>query len=259
MFDVLTSEVNRRIGRAMHDYAMLSDNDRVLVAVSGGVDSLVLARVLDFWRHKAPIDYEVMALHVDMEPEPHQPGPSALAVRQQLESIHIRSEIIPASWRPTLSSEPINEQHKDICYQCARNRRCQLFDFAGLHGFNKIALGHHRDDIIETFFITLCYSGNLSTLVPKQELFDGRLALIRPLAYLEKKEIQALSERLGLEPVRTSCPLSEKTGRRDVRNILEGLYQEIPGARSHIFAALSNVRRDYLLKSSRPGLSTTKG
>jgi len=259
MNNALTREINRRVGRAMHDYAMLKDKDRVLIAVSGGIDSLVLAWLLDFWRRKAPIVYDIMAVHIDMAPEAKQPGASALAIRRQLESIHIRLTVIPASWRPLPPSDTIDEQRKGICYQCARNRRRQIFDFAGRHGFNKIAFGHHRDDIIETFFLNLCFAGNLSTMVPKQELFDGRLALIRPLAYLEKEEIRVLAGRLGLDPVRTSCIMSKKTRRHDVRNILKALDREIPEARSHIFAALSHVRHGYLLKSSRRGLPAQKG
>ncbi|NIA05056.1 MAG: PP-loop domain-containing protein [Proteobacteria bacterium] len=259
MAKVLTREVNRRIGRAMHDYAMLDDGDRVLVAVSGGVDSLVLAWLLDCWQCKAPIRYEVCAVHIDMEPAADQPGKSALAVRRQLDRLHIRSELLPAVRQPPLASGNSEESRQGVCYNCARTRRRQLFDFARQRGFTKLALGHHRDDIVETFFLNLCFAGNISTMVPRQDLFAGRLALIRPLAYLGKEEICAVAEKLGLEPVRSSCPLAEKTRRRDVRRILAGLYREAPAARSHIFAALANVRHDYLLRPSRSGRAATGG
>lgn len=231
----------------MHTYHMLSDGDRILVAVSGGIDSMVLAWVLDFWRSKAPISYEMTAVHIDMDPGEEGPGPAALAVRDNLLNYNISLEILPTRWRPDISAAE-DGSRKDVCYTCSRNRRKQLFDYAGGRSFNRIALGHHQDDIIETFFLNICYAGNISTMVPKQDLFGGRLALIRPLSYLDKTDIRTVAERLGVTPVRTSCLLSEQTRRLDVRRILENLYREIPESKKCIFAALANVRSEYLLQ-----------
>jgi tRNA 2-thiocytidine biosynthesis protein TtcA len=111
-------------------------------------------------------------------------------------------------------------------------------------------MGHHRDDIIETFFMNLTCAGNISTMRPRQLLFSGRLSLIRPLAYLGKEEVTAIGSRLGLSPVRSTCPLSEQTRRGDIRELLALVYERIPGSREHIFAALGNVRPAYLLQPS---------
>lgn len=235
----------------MHDYAMLADADRILVAVSGGTDSLVLLAVLLHWRKKAPIDYQLEAVHVDMEPGSATPGPSAIRVSEQVQGLGMELRILPARYHPTpeeLSAAASGGQ--DLCFQCARSRRTQLFAHARDGGWNKLALGHHRDDIIETFLLNLTCAGNISTMNPFQSLFSGRLALIRPLAYLDKEEIDALGQSLGLVPVRSACPLSEQTRRRDIHQLAEQMYRQIPGAKEHIFAALGNVRQDYLLRQN---------
>ena len=132
----------------------------------------------------------------------------------------------------------------------ARSRRNQLFDHARQTGCNKLALGHHRDDIIETFLLNLTRSGNISTMAPRQDLFDGRLSLIRPLAYLDKQEIVTIGEQLQVTPIRPNCPLAEKTQRLEMHQLAEMIYERIPGAKKHMFAALGNVRQEYLLKQS---------
>lgn len=251
MEGVLTHDMNRRVGRAMHTYNMLADGDRVLVAVSGGIDSLVLAWLLAFWQHKAPITYNILALHVDMAPDGGLAGTSAREVRKQLDLLDVRSKIVPALWQPPESITHPEKNTRDVCYDCSSSRRRQLFEFARQENYNKIALGHHQDDIIETFFINLCYAGNISTMVPRQDIFEGRLSLIRPLSFLTKRDISTIAHKLQLKPVRSKCPLAEKTRRMDIRNILDELYTVIPDARPHIFAALSNVRQEYLLKPVR--------
>ena len=229
---------------------MLADGDRLLVAVSGGIDSLVLVWILVNWREKAPIDYEIQAIHIDMLPGRDQPGPVACRVVEKVERLGCSCSVLPADRPvPIPDAHPVDSSHNS-CFQCARSRRTQLFAYARRHAYGTLALGHHRDDIVETFFLNMTCSGNISTMRPSQQLFSGRLTLIRPLAYLKKEEISAIAQRIGLQAPGSDCPLSGKTRRQEIRELLEQVYVRIPGSREHIFAALGNVRSDYLLQPS---------
>ncbi len=236
----LSGSVNKRIGQAMHDYDMLRDGDRVLLAISGGVDSLALAWTLKFWQKKAPITYSLHAITIDHEFWKQHDGAvgPAESIGRQMEQLGIEYTVERA-W-------DISEEDR-TCYQCARNRRSQLFDLARQRGYSKVALGHHKDDLVETFFLNILYSGNISTMLPRQDLFEGRLSLIRPMAYLEKTEVIAIAESQGLYPVANLCPLADDTRREAVRSILAGIYEREPQAKRSIFAALANVRKGYML------------
>lgn len=237
---ILPPHSNHRIGKALHDYRMLANGDRVMVAVSGGIDSLVLCHVLALWQKKAPIRYELLAVHLDMGF-----GADTGAVATQLEQTGLPCLIEQTDFGTRAVAA---EKGKSGCYHCARQRRNRLFALAQEHGCAKLAFGHHQEDLTETFFLNLLYSGNLSTMVPRQELFNGNLALIRPLAYLDKEQVRELGRLFGVTPVPNPCPLAHDSKRETVRRLLASLAAENPRVQSNIFAALGHVRPEYLLK-----------
>jgi tRNA 2-thiocytidine biosynthesis protein TtcA len=236
----LPARLNRKIGRAMHDYSMFSAADNVLVAVSGGVDSLVLSAVLSMWLKKAPIRFKLTMHHIDH-------GFWRRDATMEAAGTAIGRQLQPFGLTLQIAAERDFGEETRTCFLCSRSRRSQLFDLAREQGFNKIAMGHHKDDLIETFFLNAIYSGNISTMLPRQDLFDGTLAIVRPLAYLEKTEVQQIADDLQLQPVKNLCPLSEDTRREKVRSLLQRFYEDEPQTKNTVFAALSNIRREYLL------------
>ena len=238
----LSKAANRSIGQAMHSYGMLADGDRVLIAVSGGADSLVLAWILNHWQHKAPISYEILAAYIDNGFD----SSTGDKVAEQLRNIGVPYLIEKTDF---WSRAAAAEEGKSVCYHCARLRRNRLFALAGEQGYNKIGFGHHKDDILETFFINLLYAGNLSTMVPKQKLFDGRIHIIRPMAYLEKTDILEIAAAASIVPVKNPCPQDNDSKRQEARRVVALLSGLDTKVKSNIFAALSNIRHDYLLDS----------
>lgn len=235
----LPKSINKRIGKAMHDYSMLDDGDRVLVAVSGGVDSLALTWLLHRWQKKTPISYDLICIHIDNDFWDKQSGckKPAAAIASQLDGHGIDLRIVPG--------RIVDDER--TCFICAKHRRNQLFDLAAELSCNKIAFGHHKDDLIETFFLNILYSGNISTMLPNQTIFDGELQLIRPMAYIEKCEVEEIAAGAGLQPVDNLCPLADNTKRDKVRNMLQHIYDQEPGAKRSLFASLNNVREGYML------------
>jgi len=229
--------ISKGMGKAIMDYKMLAPGDKIAVAVSGGKDSLTLLRLLIDRRAFAPIKYEVMAIHIDMG----YPKTIASKLEKYFKKLNVEYKIIKSDILKNTPKSKIN------CFWCSWNRRRELFLAANKSGCTKIALGHHMDDIAETFLLNLFFQGEISTMKPKQELFKGKITLIRPLAYVQEKLIKRFAKDSKLGHDTCVCPHSVTSNRARMGDIIKGLEKVCPDIKKNIFRSLKRVKRDYLL------------
>jgi tRNA 2-thiocytidine biosynthesis protein TtcA len=228
---------SKKVGKALWDYRMLREGDRVLMAVSGGKDSLSLLRIMKERGKFVPIDYEIIACHVDMG----FPWVDTAVLREHFEREEVSYVIAPSpdGWKG--DAEPVG------CFWCSWNRRKALFDLAKKMGCTKIAFAHHMDDIIETMLMNLFFQGEIGTMQPYQDMFNGELAIIRPLAYVEETELARLASMLGLPVVTSQCPHDDTSKRRVMKGVIEELTKHNRNVKKNIFRSLKRVRAEYLL------------
>jgi len=239
-------EVRRLLGQSIHRYDLISDGDRILVAVSGGKDSLVLLWLLRERLKRVPIHYDLIAVHIDLgfDPEPA----AQLEAFLQAEGFH--HEMVQSDYGLRAHAE---ENRENPCFLCARLRRTALFRKAQQLNCNKIAIGHNQDDFIETFFINICYAGQTAGILPRQPFFGGQIIVVRPLALAPAAMLERLRRRLGLPGISNPCPSAGRNKRQEIRTLLETLYSSNSKVRGNIFHAMSNIRLDYLLPRSHGG------
>jgi tRNA 2-thiocytidine biosynthesis protein TtcA len=233
-------EIRSLMGKAIHRYGMIQDGDRILVGVSGGKDSLTLLTLLSERAKRVPIHYVLMAVHVDLG----FGSGGADMLREFFEAKKI-SYHIEATRIAQLATGPDNRENP--CFLCSWERRKRIFSLAQRFGCNKIAFGHHQDDIIETLLLNIFYSAEISTMLPLQTLFKGKLTIIRPLAFIEEKKIERFAKEKGLPYFPCGCPASVRSKRKKVKELIRTLTQENRLIKGNIFRSLSNIKMDYLL------------
>ena len=227
--------VLRKAGTAIHDYRMIGRGDRVLVAVSGGRDSIVLLKVLSELQGAAPVPFELVPVHVATGFEQGFHRVSAWAFSE----LGMDIRVFPSGIGEIL--EEVSDPEKSPCALCSRLRRGVLYTLAHEGGFTSIALGHHLDDIVETFFLRCFYTGQIGAMAPSRFSDDGRNRVIRPLAYCRADLVQGYFEPLDVTPVVSQCPRKADGKREYVRNQLSSLEKENPFIKESVFSALSNI------------------
>ncbi len=228
--------ISKRVGKAISDYDMLADGDKILVGVSGGKDSLTLLKVLNDRRSFVPIKYSLLAVHVDMGYPCQHPKILAEHFKKMGVEYHIpKIDILKGKTR------------KDItCFWCSWNRRKALFETADRFGCTKVALGHHMDDIIETMLLNLFFHGEIAAMSPKQELFKGKITIIRPLAYTEESMIVKFAKTLDFPHHKCVCPNSVTSNRTKMTEIIREIEKKCPEVKKNIFRSIKRIKKDYL-------------
>jgi len=238
----LQTRLCRQVGQAIADYAMIDDGDKVMVCLSGGKDSYGLLDILLVLQRRAPIDFELIAVNLDQK----QPGFPAHVLPEYLTGLGVPFHI---ETRDTYSIvKRLIPEGQTTCSLCSRLRRGHLYRIAFELGATKIALGHHRDDILETLILNLFYNGKLKAMPPKLRSKDGRHIVIRPLAYVKEVELAAYAERREFPIIPCDlCGSQENLQRKAVKQLLHEWEQRAPGCRDSMFAGLSNVAPSLLM------------
>ena len=239
----IDSRIRSKVGKAMADYAMTNNGDRLIVAVSGGKDSLALLHILETRKNFIPLDYQLEPVFVSLGE--YDDRVRLMLLESVCRDLGLRLHVISTDIGQRLHRDNLPESN---CFHCSRWKRWVLFEWARGENICKIAFGHHRDDIIETALLNLFYGSNFSTMIPHQRLFSGSLSLIRPLSYLDEKEIISYCHKYKLPVDQPSCQFAAGNQKRiQIRNLLKQLQADNPKIKGNIFHALKNVRTDYLL------------
>jgi len=232
----LRTRLRRKVGEAIADYRMIEDGDRVMVCVSGGKDSHVLLDLLMQLRARAPIAFELVAVNMDQK----QPGFPGHVLPEYLHSLGIEYHVVEKDTYSIVKEKIAPGQ--TTCSLCSRLRRGTLYGFAEQIGATRIALGHHREDLIETLFLNLFFGARLAAMPPKLLADDRRNIVIRPLAYCAEADIAAYSEAREFPIIPCNlCGSQENLQRRNIKQMLSGWEAEDPGRCERILRAMTNI------------------
>ncbi|MGB2631091.1 MAG: ATP-binding protein [Candidatus Omnitrophota bacterium] len=231
--------ISKKVGAAINRFKMIGEGDKVLVGVSGGKDSLTLIRILQERKRWLPIDYTVKAAHIitDYDKHPERKKKELARIFESLGCDYVFKEIAIARK---------NKLGRQDCFWCSWNRRKALFETAAEIGFTKVALGHHKDDVVETILMNMFYNGELSSINPVQSLFNGKIIIVRPLILLEEKDTSRYASDTGLPVVKSRCPRNDDSKRALVKSLIRELSRKNPDIKDNILRAPHNIKKEYL-------------
>lgn len=237
----LQARLRGLVGKAIEDFRMIEGGDRVMVCLSGGKDSYTLLDILLSLKRSAPVDFELIAVNLDQK----QPGFPAHVLPDYLTALGVPFHIIEQDTYSVVKR--VIPEGKTMCGLCSRLRRGALYRYAAENGVTKIALGHHRDDIVETLFLNMFFGGKLKAMPPKLRSEDGRHIVIRPLAYVAEADIEryARAREFPLIPC-SLCGSQDNMQRVEIKNMLREWEKRYPGRTETIFSSLRNVVPSHL-------------
>ncbi|RLA24963.1 MAG: tRNA 2-thiocytidine(32) synthetase TtcA [Gammaproteobacteria bacterium] len=235
-FNKLHKRLRRNVGSAIADFNMIEAGDKVMVCLSGGKDSYTLLDILMHLQKTAPIKFEILAVNLDQK----QPGFPEHVLPEYLEKLGVAYHIIENDTYSVVKR--VIPEGQTTCSLCSRLRRGSLYGYAQKQGVTKIALGHHRDDILETFFLNIFYAGKLKAMPPKLLSDDGQNMVIRPLAYCKEQDIIKYNEYMQFPIIPCNlCGSQENPQRQAMKQMLDGWDKLFPGRLESIFSSLQNI------------------
>jgi tRNA 2-thiocytidine biosynthesis protein TtcA len=238
----LAKRLRRQVGEAIADFAMIADGDKVMVCLSGGKDSYALLDVLLSLQEHAPIDFDLIAVNLDQK----HPGFPEHVLPEYLASRGVEFRIVEQDTYSVVKR--VIPEGKTMCGLCSRMRRGALYRIADELGATKIALGHHRDDILETFFLNLFHGGRLKAMPPKLVSDDGRHMVIRPLAYCREKDLQKFAELKDFPIIPCNlCGSQDNLQRQVIKSMMQEWDKRFPGRLETMFSALQRISPSHLL------------
>ncbi|MDO8413834.1 MAG: tRNA 2-thiocytidine(32) synthetase TtcA [Gallionellaceae bacterium] len=244
-FNRLRGRLEHQVGRAIGDFNMIEEGDVIMVCMSGGKDSYTLLEILRALQKRAPIDFRLIAMNLDQK----QPGFPEQVLPDYFKSIGVEYRIETQDTY-SIVKEKIPEG-KTTCSLCSRLRRGIIYRVAGELGANKIALGHHRDDMIETLFLNMFFGGKLKSMPPKLVTDKGEHVVIRPLAYCAEKDIARFARGMEFPIIPCNlCGAQENLQRQNIKNMLAEWEHQYPGRSQTIFTAMQNAKPSHLLDSN---------
>jgi len=240
-FRRLAARIRGQVGKAIADFHMFGEGDRVMVCLSGGKDSYTLLDMLLSLQRAAPVSFDLCAVNLDQK----HPGFPARVLPDYLESLGVPYHVIEQDTYSVVRR--VIPEGRTQCGLCSRLRRGALYRFARENGFTRIALGHHRDDIVETLFLNLFHAGRLKAMPPKLRSDDGQNVVIRPLCYVPEREIARYARARGYPIIPcTLCGSQPNLQREAIARMLEDWERANPGRVESIFNALCNVEPSHL-------------
>ncbi len=240
-FDKLAKRLRRQVGQAIADFNMIEDGDKVMVCLSGGKDSYGMLDVLLKLQAKAPVRFELVAVHLDQK----QPDYDAEVLPRYLRGLGVPFTILEQDTYSVVKR--VVPEGKTMCGLCSRLRRGALYSHAKRERFTKIALGHHRDDIVETLFLNLFHHARLAAMAPKLQSEDGAHIVIRPLAYCAEHDLAAYAQALAFPIMPCNlCGSQETLQRKAIKAMLAEWERRTPGRIDNVFRGLANVRPSQL-------------
>lgn len=242
----LESRLRRQAGRAIADYGMIGDGDRVMVCVSGGKDSYTLLDMLLALKRRAPVNFDLIAVNLDQK----QPGFPEQVLPQYLEALGVDYRIVEEDTYSVVTR--VVPEGKTLCGLCSRLRRGILYRVADELGATRIALGHHREDVVETLFLNMFYGAALKAMPPKLLSDDRRHVVIRPLVYCREADIARYAEARGFPIIPCNlCGSQENLRRKQIKATLAAWEIEDPGRTERLFRSLQNVTPSHLADPER--------